>query len=215
MSAVARGCIFFYGHKGDHACFSQFFPSAFVDENGVEYCCAEQFMMASKARCMGDAETLEAIMACDYDPVCIKALGRRVSPWDEERWCAVREAVVLRGSYLKFSQNKRLRKVLLGTNDLTLVEASPSDRIWGIGRSVKDAAKGGRWQGLNLLGLALMKARAALDEGQAAIPAPVFETQSASEVIEGSPSEARPPALLGKLEGPIQIAMPALKSSET
>ena len=79
MSAVARGCIFFYGHKGDHACFSQFFPSAFVDENGVEYCCAEQFMMASKARCMGDAETLEAIMACDYDPVCIKALGRRVS----------------------------------------------------------------------------------------------------------------------------------------
>ena len=64
MSTTARGCVFFYGHtKGEHACFSQFFPSPFADEEGVEYTCAEQYMMASKARCMGDKATLAQILS--------------------------------------------------------------------------------------------------------------------------------------------------------
>ena len=64
------------------------------------------------------------------------------------------------GNFLKFSQNAKLRKILMQTGDLTLVEAAPSDRIWGIGRSVNDAAAGASWQGQNLLGKALMAARA-------------------------------------------------------
>jgi len=193
MSATSRGCVFFYGHnKGDHACFSQFYPSEFEDENGEQYTCAEQFMMASKARCMGDTATLKAIMESGYDPATIKALGRRVTPWDEERWTTVRESVVARGSFLKFSQSKRLRKTLLSTGDLTLVEAAPSDRIWGIGRSVKDAAQGAKWQGLNLLGYALMKARAALDEG-VELPAPVFEASGEVAGPSGGSAHALEP----------------------
>jgi len=50
-SIVRRGCVFFYSHtKGEHACFSQFFPCEFRDEDGTEYNCAEQFMMARRAR---------------------------------------------------------------------------------------------------------------------------------------------------------------------
>ena len=166
MSVTARGCVFFYGHKkGDHWCFSQFAQAEFYDEDGQRYTCAEQFMMASKARVMGDEKTLANIMACDYNPTSIKALGRQVKPWDEEKWVAARSSLVRHGNFLKFSQNKALRKTLLGTGDLTLVEAAPNDRIWGIGVSVKDAAAGAKWKGLNLLGKALMETRELLANG--------------------------------------------------
>ena len=162
-SCTARGCVFFYGHsKGEHASFSQFFEATFQDDENNSYCCAEQFMMASKAMCMGDAATLAKIMACGYDPREIKALGRRVAPYDEAKWNQVREAVVARGNYLKFTQNKRLSKLLLSTQDLTLVEAAPNDHIWGIGISVQDAAKGAKWKGSNLLGKCLMHVREAI-----------------------------------------------------
>lgn len=180
MSVIARDCCFFYGDKkGEHASFSQFYPSSFEDENGVQYTCAEQYMMASKARCMGDEKTLASILQCGYDPRAIKALGRCVKPYDEALWAAVRSAVVARGSWLKFSQNAKLRKILLGTRSLTLVEAAPNDCIWGIGISVKDAAAGGKWRGSNLLGQALMAARSAI-ENKTEIPAPTFPTRSSS-----------------------------------
>lgn len=52
----------------------------------------------------------------------------------------------------------------LRTGDAVLVEASPRDRIWGIGMSAShpDATDPRKWLGENLLGFALMKARAAL-----------------------------------------------------
>jgi ribA/ribD-fused uncharacterized protein len=42
-----------------------------------------------------------------------------------------------------------------------LVEASPQDRVWGIGRAADDeqAASPARWLGLNLLGFVLMEVR--------------------------------------------------------
>jgi ribA/ribD-fused uncharacterized protein len=45
-----------------------------------------------------------------------------------------------------------------------LVEASPYDRIWGIGVSATDerATDPRRWPGANLLGFALMQARETL-----------------------------------------------------
>ena len=48
-----------------------------------------------------------------------------------------------------------------------LVEASPYDRIWGIGLAQEDACSRNplSWRGENLLGFALMEARDALREG--------------------------------------------------
>ena len=58
-------------------------------------------------------------------------------------------------------KNERLRAALLATGDTILVEASPYDRIWGIGRGESDPliADESAWRGLNLLGVALMKVR--------------------------------------------------------
>ncbi|MCZ9340388.1 NADAR family protein, partial [Streptomyces sp. TRM76130] len=49
-----------------------------------------------------------------------------------------------------------------------LVEASPVDRIWGIGLSATDEGAGDpeRWRGANLLGFALMEARRRLRSGR-------------------------------------------------
>ena len=181
---TAHGCIFFYGHsRGEHAVLSQFYgPVEFAAEDGTTYNCAEQYMMAAKARVMGDDKTLAQILATDYNPSAIKKLGRRVTPYSEEKWAAARLKCVTHGNFLKFSQNAKLRKILMQTGDLTLVEAAPSDRIWGIGRSVNDAARGASWQGQNLLGEALMAARAMIASGQKrfeAAPAAAEEAEAA------------------------------------
>ena len=61
----------------------------------------------------------------------------------------------------KFRQNQPLLKFLLGTTGKVLVEASPYDKIWGIGIRESDtrASDPSQWQGSNLLGFALMDVR--------------------------------------------------------
>jgi ribA/ribD-fused uncharacterized protein len=72
-----------------------------------------------------------------------------------------RYAIVVDANTAKFGQNPPLRDFLLGTGERVIVEASPTDRIWGIGLAASDerAADPAQWRGLNLLGFALMQAR--------------------------------------------------------
>ena len=117
-------------------------------------------MMLGKARLFGDAETGEKIMAADH-PRQHKALGRRVTPFDDKVWRRERETIVLTGNRAKFTQNEELRALLLATAGTTLVEASPYDRIWGIGLGAKDprAQDPAQWRGQNLLGKILTQLR--------------------------------------------------------
>jgi len=155
----------FWGHhpaKGgtvDRSCMSQWWKSHFMF-NGVRYCCMEQCMMAGKARVFQDEEALAQIMASE-DPKEIKALGRAVRNFDGKQWDEVKYSLVLTGNYNKFSQNKALRGFLLSTGESLLVEASPYDRIWGIGLSADDSRihDPAQWRGENLLGFALMEVR--------------------------------------------------------
>lgn len=75
--------------------------------------------------------------------------------------------IVEEGNYLKFTVSEdaeSLRAMLLVTGERELVEASPRDRIWGVGFAEKDAERNRvRW-GQNLLGKALMSVRARLRE---------------------------------------------------
>ncbi|MDT0320805.1 NADAR family protein [Streptomyces millisiae] len=142
--------------------FSQWCPSPFVVD-GQEYATAEHWMMAGKARLFDDARSVERILAARH-PAEAQKLGRRVRGFDERRWAAARFELVVRGNVAKFGQDPALRAYLLGTRDRVLVEASPLDRIWGIGLAADDdrAEHPACWPGTNLLGFALMEARARL-----------------------------------------------------
>lgn len=157
--------LFFWGHRQrkdgavDASCLSQWFPAAFEIE-GVRYRTAEHWMMAGKASLFRDAEMRARILAAPT-PDEAKKLGRRVRDFREEDWARERFDLVVRGSVAKFEQNEKLGAFLRATGDRILVEASPHDRIWGIGvgRDDERARDPRRWEGENLLGFALMLAR--------------------------------------------------------
>ncbi|MCK6544454.1 NADAR domain-containing protein [Myxococcota bacterium] len=160
--------LLFWGHsaRGDGrlsaSCFSQWWASPFVVE-GCTYRTAEHWMMAEKARLFGDASSCSRIIAAE-SPSEAKRLGRGVIGFEESRWCAARFDVVTRGNVAKFSSTPALRDYLLGTGDRILVEASPTDTIWGVGLDASSPAARDplRWRGANLLGFALVRARGIL-----------------------------------------------------
>ena len=142
--------------------FSQYTPSPFT-VGLVNYTCAEQFMMASKARLFGDDSALLAILATD-DPREQKLIGRQIRHVDHESWQQKCETIVLQGNLAKFSQNNDMRLALMHTGQRRLAEASPHDKLWGIGLSVCDyrASSPSTWRGSNLLGQALEHVRKTL-----------------------------------------------------
>jgi hypothetical protein len=131
--------------------------------DGQRYGCVEQWMMAEKARLFGDAETERRIMEASH-PKEQKALGRAVKGYIDGTWAKVRYGVVLMGTLEKYRQNADLREKLLATGDLTFVEASPYDTVWGIGMraDAEGADDPSRWKGQNLLGRAITEARGIL-----------------------------------------------------
>ena len=155
--------LLFWGHQKSAnlsaSCLSQWYSSIFWEDE-TKYICAEQYMMAKKAECFGDKEALEQILSTK-DPAQMKALGRQVRGFDAKVWDEIKFGVVLNASYLKFSQNAPLRDFLLSTGSKVLVEASPVDKIWGIGLAASDenAQNPMKWRGQNLLGFALMRTR--------------------------------------------------------
>lgn len=158
----------FWGHKPrvpgrvDLSCLSNWFPAPFVVA-GHRYPTTEHYMMAEKARLFGD-EFIRNEVLNSRSPGKAKALGRKVSDFREELWRQHRFQIVVDGNYEKFKQSEDLGTFLRCTGNKVLVEASPRDRIWGIGLSKDDrnARDPRSWQGLNLLGFALMEVRALL-----------------------------------------------------
>jgi ribA/ribD-fused uncharacterized protein len=128
--------------------------------DGLTFRTAEHYMMWRKAMLFGDSATADRILAAVH-PRDAKMLGRGVSGFDDRKWVAERFEIVVAGSTAKFEQNPELVTFLRGTGDRVLVEASPTDRVWGIGLAASDerASVPARWRGLNLLGFALMQAR--------------------------------------------------------
>lgn len=139
--------------------FSQWHPSPF-NTNRVQYGCAEQYMMAEKARLFGDKATLVKILAA-RSPRDQKRLGREVTGFSADRWNTVAKNVVYQGNVAKYTQNPDLRELLLATVGTTLVEASPRDTIWGIGLAEDDprAQVRSQWLGKNWLGEVLTRVR--------------------------------------------------------
>jgi len=95
--------------------------------------CAEQLMMLRKAELFDDKEVFDKILKTT-NPRDQKKLGRIIKNYDDALWTE---------------------------NRFEIVEASPFDKIWGIGLAPDDSdvTDSSKWKGQNLLGKAIMQAR--------------------------------------------------------
>ena len=157
--------LFFWGHQVKKSgtisknCLSNWYPSEFIVD-GIIYSTVEHFIMAQKAKLFGDIMIYKAILNAET-PKEAKLLGREVTGFNDKTWSMYRMDIALSGLEAKFAQNKELKFFLLSTENRILVEASPHDKIWGIGMAEKnpEVENPKSWKGSNLLGFGLMEVR--------------------------------------------------------
>ena len=121
--------------------------------DGITFNSCEQYMMFKKALLFEDIEIANLILK-ETNPREQKNWGRKIQNFDKAIWDANCLSIVYKGNLAKFTQNEKLKEELLGTGDRFLVEASPLDKIWGIGMAESDKGVDNpeNWKGLNLLG---------------------------------------------------------------
>lgn len=151
---------FFRVTERPYGAFSQWYASPF-SEGGVLFPTAEHYMMYHKALLFGDTKVAQAVLTATK-PNQVKALGRKVANFSDAVWDQHKIGIVLQGTRLKFAQHPSLAALLRGTGDAGLVEATPYDKVWGIGST--DVAHPERWPAgsQNLLGRILMQVRSEL-----------------------------------------------------
>ncbi|MEZ9701101.1 NADAR family protein [Vibrio sp. 10N.261.46.E12] len=149
---ITNKYVFFFSERD---AFSQWYPSPFVVK-GLTFKTAEHYMMYAKASLFNDSKTAELILQCPT-PREAKALGRKVSPFDPVLWDQKSTSYVRQASLAKFRQNPDLLSILLENSNKEFVEASPYDKIWGVGLSESDKRIDNpvNWVGKNLLGRVL------------------------------------------------------------
>lgn len=140
--------------------FSNWYQPVHIRYNDLDFTNSEALFIYLKAEVFGDEEIKAKVLA-NQDPKTVKALGREIKKFDEDIWLGHRYSCMYRACFFKFSQNSDIKDILMATGDKVLVEASPYDKIWGIGLPpnsllIYDKAN---WRGLNLLGEVIMAVR--------------------------------------------------------
>ena len=152
--------VYFYGHKNDFGWMSNFYSCTF-EENNIVFNCSEQYFMYHKCKLFdsGNESLLKSILD-ETKPSTIKKFGRMVQNYNDTIWNDRRYDIMKQGVKLKFLQDEELYNALLTTENKMIYEAAPTDRIWGIGVSIKKINQISPNQyGQNLLGKVLMQVR--------------------------------------------------------
>ena len=165
MSGEHIDFLFFYGHTTlslsvGKQCLSQHYTKAPFELDSFTFKTAEHYMMYGKAKLFGDIGIAAKIVKAETARE-VKALGRKIKNFDQATWDEEKFQIVVDGNIAKFSQNSKLGKFLLSTDDAVIVEAALNDNIWGIKMHMSnpDIYDPRKWEGENLLGFALMKVR--------------------------------------------------------
>ncbi|MFD0991640.1 NADAR family protein [Tenacibaculum geojense] len=149
---------YYFFYETNHP-FSQWHKSEFKIDN-LTFNSAEQYMMFRKAELFNDNEIADKIMSTSNVREQ-KKLGRQVKGFDIEIWNRNALDIVYKGNKAKFEQNSEHLKLLISTKGKTIVEASPYDKIWGIGLDSdnEDSYNPLKWKGTNWLGIVLTELR--------------------------------------------------------
>lgn len=139
--------IYFFAKNDPYFELSNFYPQGF-EEDGKYWPSVEHYFQAQKFVGDGAEEYKEKIRNCG-SPKNAKALGQSRKYKLREDWEDAKEQVMLYALRRKF-QHPKLKQLLINTKNRELVENSPHDKYWGIG-------KGGK--GKNRLGKLLVEVR--------------------------------------------------------
>lgn len=123
---------------------------------------SEQLFMYLKACYFGDSEIAKKILET-RSPKEAKSLGRKVRGFNEGLWEKAREEKMMIALKYKLASWPLFQAELLNEDykGKTFVEASPYDKIWGIGLGEDNPEVNNKssWRGLNLLGKLLTELR--------------------------------------------------------
>ena len=119
----------------------------------------ESLFMYLKAKVFRDDVMAERIANAHFDDA--KKLGRLIQNFSDEVWERERENAMYIAIKAKLTVDEVFRDTLLSEEykGKIFVEASPTDKVWGIRRSISEAYQGKEWRGLNLLGKLLTELR--------------------------------------------------------
>lgn len=154
-----------------HAEPFEFVVPSFAQRSSFQKSCmcpwTEKAVMLTKALLFEDYESAQKIVDAETAKDA-KALGRTVKYFDQATWNKHLEEIAYEVCRQKFTVDAHCKKVLLDTGDQVLAEASPWDKIWGIGIEVGDerVQDQSQWKGQNILGTALMQVRTSLRTGK-------------------------------------------------
>ena len=149
----------FHNPEEENGWLSNWYLSNFRVQN-ICFTSMEQYLMYQKAIVFNDINTANTILE-EHNPAVIKQLGRKINNYDELIWNGISQIIAYRGILEKFTQNEELGKKLAETESAILAECAVNDKIWGIGKSMKDPERFDmhKWTGQNLLGFTTMQVR--------------------------------------------------------
>lgn len=137
--------IYFYKTNEKYGFFSNFAHYGFeLDEKW--WMTSEHYFQAQK---FYGTEYVEIIRLLD-NPMKAAKMGRNRNLPIREDWEEVKDDVMRKAVYAKFSQNIELKNILLDTDSEYIVENTSNDYYWGCGTN---------GSGKNMLGIILMEIR--------------------------------------------------------
>lgn len=137
--------IYFYKINEEYGCFSNFSHHGF-ELDGKWWMTSEHYFQAQK---FYGTEYAEIIRLLD-NPMKAAEMGRNRSLPLRKDWEQVKDDIMRKAVYAKFSQNTELKDILVETGEELLVEKTSNDYYWGCGTTEN---------GKNMLGLILMEVR--------------------------------------------------------
>ncbi len=216
----------------DKDIFSNFYPCTIKAYKQV-FPSSEHYFMFEKALFFKDYETAQKILTAPT-PLDAKKLGREVKGFNKEVWDKVSIKYMKRVCFDKFIQNPHLQTAFKEAKGKTIVEASPHDKLWGIGLSMEDPLANieSNWLGLNQLGQVLKRVGEMIDEYNAIPEEPVCppdpdsppayvkkprvsmaDSLSSSAFKAPEPKKYTPPAPVSSTINPAPLVKPQAPSS--
>ena len=137
--------IYFYKINDEYGCFSNFAHYDF-ELDGKRWATSEHYFQAQKF-C---GTKYEEIIRLLDTPMKAAEMGRNRDLPLRKDWEQVKDDVMRRAVWEKFTQNKEIRDILMSIEKETIIEKTTNDYYWGCG---KDGS------GKNMLGIILMEVR--------------------------------------------------------